>query len=328
MKILQIHLSVSRGGAYSCVRNFSTGMSKTGHSTQEIFKDPINSLKQFNYDGILLHSFQGRYVDEYLESLIFIEKYKIPYIVLLHDYWPICQQTNLIRYNDGLRECDIGVCDPLGCGAHQSDSVYNMDYIDMGKIKEIYNIIKDSKTVCFNQYSVDIFKRNKFSNIRLIHHGVDLDLFKPCHDKHDFTVLFTNAWGKKKLKGFQHWEWLKNRDQCIIFKELLGDKTLESMPSFYNSGDCLLFLSLWPETCGLVILESLACDIPVISYPIGIAPEVIINGVNGYLIDSFSISDVEDMINEVRQNKYCCRDTVKEFSLENMCEKYIKFLGE
>lgn len=329
MRILQINLSADRGGAYSSVKNLSRGFNKIGHYSQEIFQNPIDSLKQFNYDGVLLHSFQGRYISEYLEVLYFLEKYKINYIVLLHDYWSICPQTNLIRFNDGIKECDIGIdkCDPFVCGFYKKEpNPYILDNFDLFKVKEIYNIIKNSKTTCFNKYSVNIFKKNGFNNIKLIYHGVDFDLFKPYENEHDFTILFTNAWGEKELKGFKHWQWLKQNSDGVIFKELLGSKSFESMPSFYNEGNCLLFLSLWPETFGLVILEALACNLPIISYPIGIAPEIIQDGVNGYLMNSFNAGKVQEAIEKIRHNEYNCRDSIKDFSVENMCQRYIEFL--
>ena len=216
MRILQIHLSVNRGGAYSSVINLSKGFLKLGHNTINVFKNPIEELYKFNYDFVLLHSFQGRYIDEYLSSIHFLEDNHIPYIVLLHDYWPICYQTNLIRSFDGLRECSIGVenCDPVKCGCFKSiyNNIYPFDYIDFNKIKDIYNIIKNAKSVCFNSYSVDIFKKNNFNNIKMIHHGIDFDLFRPIEIKRDdFSILFTNAWVKKELKGYKHWEWLKEK---------------------------------------------------------------------------------------------------------------------
>lgn len=327
MRVLQVHLSVPNGGAYTCVKNLSYGFNKIGIKSEEVFYNPIKKLMDFDYDSVLVHSFQGRNIDQYIETLNFLDNYKIPHVILLHDYWPICVQTNLTSYKNGIQECKEIDCNPDKCNYFCNKS--NIDYVNIKKIKEIYSIIKDSKTVCFNKYSVDIFKDRGFSNIKLIYHGVNLDLFKPNNkSKEEFTVLFTNAWGEKEIKGFKHWNWLKNNNSNIIFKELLGSKSLEYMPEFYNSGNCLLFLSLWPETFGLVILEALACDIPVISYPVGIAREIIKNGENGYLIDDYNIKSVNESIKLINKNKYNCRDSIKEFNIENTCLKYIEFLGE
>jgi len=329
MQILQIHLSVEQGGAYTVIQNLSHGFEKIGSSSVNIFKDPLKHLKNFNYDMVLLHSFQGRYINQYLDTLLFLEKYKIPYIVLLHDYWPICPQNNLIRINDGLKECKLfNECDPIECGFYKKSYKLSIDYIDQKINNDIYDIIKDAKTVCFNKYSVNIFKKSGFNNIKLIYHGVDFDKFKPLNYKKDkFTVLFTNAWGEKTLKGYKHWEWLKNRDKDIVFKSLLGNKSLSYMPNFYNSGDCLVFLSLWPETFGMVILEALACDIPVISYPIGIAPEIIQDNVNGYLINDYNIRSVYDAIYLIDGKEYNCRESIKQFSIEKMCQNYEEFIS-
>lgn len=326
MRILQIHLSMQRGGAYSSVQNIYNGMLKIGSLTENIFQEPLDALNKFNYDAVLVHSFQGRYIDSYIEVLEFLKKFNIPFVVLLHDYWPICPQTNFMNCNS-YKLCDFDECDPMECGYNNvRQNLYNnYDFYDKGKLSVIYDILKESKTVCFSHQAIEIFNK-KGLKPHLIHHGVDFDLFKPYNQPHDgFLVLFANAWGKKILKGYKHWEWLQ-ANSSYNYQGLLGGKSFEYMPAFYNSGDCLLFLSLWPETFGLVILEALACDIPVISYDVGIAPEVIKDGINGYIVKNFSVKKVLERIEDVKNNKFHCRDSVKEFSVENMCEKYIKFL--
>ncbi len=331
MQILQIHLSIERGGAYTVIQNLAHGFEKIGSSSTISFQDPMKYLTTFNYDMVLLHSFQGRYIHQYLAALRFLEKYEIPYIVLLHDYWPICPQNNLIRINDGLKECKLSIdeCNSVECGFYKRLNKSNIDYFDNKINIDIYDIIKNAKTVCFNKKSVNIFKKSNFTNIKLIHHGVDFEIFKPMNlQKDKFTVLFTNAWGEKILKGYKHWEWLKNKDKEIRFKELLGNKPLSYMPSFYNSGNCLLFLSLWPETFGMVVLEALACNIPVVSYPVGIAPEIIQDNVNGYLINDYNIRSVFDTLYLIKGKQYDCRSTIEKFSIENTCKQYINFIGE
>ncbi|MEM4730015.1 MAG: glycosyltransferase [Thermoplasmata archaeon] len=53
----------------------------------------------------------------------------------------------------------------------------------------------------------------------------------------------------------------------------------------YASADAFLFPSLW-EGFGLVLLEALASGLPVVSRPVGGAPEVVIEGRNGFLYDT------------------------------------------
>jgi glycosyltransferase involved in cell wall biosynthesis len=42
---------------------------------------------------------------------------------------------------------------------------------------------------------------------------------------------------------------------------------------------------MWPEPFGLVIIEAMACGTPVIAFNRGSVPEIIENGVTGYIVD-------------------------------------------
>jgi glycosyltransferase involved in cell wall biosynthesis len=48
----------------------------------------------------------------------------------------------------------------------------------------------------------------------------------------------------------------------------------------------LLFPIDWPEPFGLVMIEAMACGTPVIAYRSGSVPEVIDDGVTGFIVDS------------------------------------------
>jgi glycosyltransferase involved in cell wall biosynthesis len=48
----------------------------------------------------------------------------------------------------------------------------------------------------------------------------------------------------------------------------------------------LVFPIDWPEPFGLVMAEALACGTPVIARPCGSVPEVMEDGVTGYVVDS------------------------------------------
>jgi glycosyltransferase involved in cell wall biosynthesis len=46
----------------------------------------------------------------------------------------------------------------------------------------------------------------------------------------------------------------------------------------------LLTLIDWPEPFGLVMIEAMACGTPVIAFPRGAVPEIIEDGVNGFIV--------------------------------------------
>jgi len=331
MRFLQIHLSLQKGGAYTCMQYLSVGLKSTGHNSIEIFQDPISSLIQFNYDFVLLHSFYRDTYKEYIEVLEFLDKYKIPHCILLHDYWPICYQSNLIRYADGLQDCEeCGPnCDPYRCGYLKS---YDKPEYPM---PDMFALVKDRNLICFTEHASKILKSNNCSKVFVIPHGIDINLFKkgPVHpDK--YTILFTNAWGQREIKGYKHWEWIMDHLDHVDFLESLGDTDYKSMRHLYNMSSCSLFLSLWHETFGLTIIESLACEIPVIAYPVGVAPLIIENGKNGYLIESFNARDVRDKIIEVQDNiksmKAYCRESIiiNKYTHTDMAQRYVLFTEE
>jgi D-inositol-3-phosphate glycosyltransferase len=65
----------------------------------------------------------------------------------------------------------------------------------------------------------------------------------------------------------------------------LGAVLQEKLSLYYNAADVSVVASYYESFC-LVILESLACGTPVVSTNVGIAPGVIVPGINGYISDN------------------------------------------
>lgn len=68
--------------------------------------------------------------------------------------------------------------------------------------------------------------------------------------------------------------------------EWVGEIGEHEKPEFLGNADALLFPVDWPEPFGLVMIEAMACDTPTIAYRCGSVPEVIEDGVNGYVVTS------------------------------------------
>jgi len=67
------------------------------------------------------------------------------------------------------------------------------------------------------------------------------------------------------------------------------------MPLYYQSADAVVVSSYY-ESFGLVILEALATGTPVAATPVGIAPDVIKPGINGYLASDANERSLADAI--------------------------------
>jgi glycosyltransferase involved in cell wall biosynthesis len=84
----------------------------------------------------------------------------------------------------------------------------------------------------------------------------------------------------------------------------------------------LLFPIDWPEPFGLVMLEAMACGTPVIARPCGAVPEVLVDGVTGFLAER-----LDDLVAAVRAvdrlDRAACRAHVeRNFSVGRMADGY------
>jgi glycosyltransferase involved in cell wall biosynthesis len=68
--------------------------------------------------------------------------------------------------------------------------------------------------------------------------------------------------------------------------QLTGEVNDRTKEQFLAEAAALLFPIDWPEPFGLVMIEAMACGTPVIAYRHGSVPEVIDEGVTGFVVDS------------------------------------------
>ncbi|HWA59823.1 MAG TPA: glycosyltransferase family 4 protein [Caulobacteraceae bacterium] len=66
--------------------------------------------------------------------------------------------------------------------------------------------------------------------------------------------------------------------------EFIGEISDAEKSDFLGGAEALLFPIDWPEPFGLVMIEAMACGTPVIAYDNGSTPEVIENGVTGFVV--------------------------------------------
>ncbi len=68
--------------------------------------------------------------------------------------------------------------------------------------------------------------------------------------------------------------------------EYLGEMGEEEKLTFLGNARALVFPIDWPEPFGLVMIEAMACGTPVIAWRRGSVPEIIDEGVTGFIVDS------------------------------------------
>jgi glycosyltransferase involved in cell wall biosynthesis len=67
--------------------------------------------------------------------------------------------------------------------------------------------------------------------------------------------------------------------------EFIGEIGEAEKASFLGNARALLFPIDWPEPFGLVMIEAMACGTPVIAWNCGSVPEVVDDGVTGFIVD-------------------------------------------
>lgn len=111
------------------------------------------------------------------------------------------------------------------------------------------------------------------------------------------------------------------RSPCVEFIGEIGEKEKNE---FLGNAYALIFPIDWPEPFGLVMIESLACGTPVIAWRCGSVPEVIEDGVTGFIVENIrdAVKAVEKTSSLNREN---CRKAFEErFTTSRMARDYLK----
>ena len=142
-----------------------------------------------------------------------------------------------------------------------------------------------------------------------IHHGLPEEAFALCEDPEDYLLFLGRMMPEKRpdlaidiarragmrLKMAakvhpgekQYFEEriapliAANRDTVDYLGEVGGQARIELL----SKARALVFPIQWPEPFGMVMIEAMACGTPTIAFGCGAVPEVLEDGVTGYIVD-------------------------------------------
>jgi glycosyltransferase involved in cell wall biosynthesis len=110
--------------------------------------------------------------------------------------------------------------------------------------------------------------------------------------------------------------------------EFLGEIGEHQKSDFLGHAMALLFPIAWPEPFGLVTIEAMACGTPVIAYRRGSVPEILEDGVTGFIVDDVDAA-AEAVKHVAELNRRECRRIFEErFSARHMCEEYLRVYAQ
>jgi glycosyltransferase involved in cell wall biosynthesis len=105
--------------------------------------------------------------------------------------------------------------------------------------------------------------------------------------------------------------------------EWVGEISDQQKNEFLGNAYALLFPIDWPEPFGLVMIEAMACGTPIIAYDRGSVPEVMENGVTGFIVNE--IEQAVEAVGRVRDlSRAACREVFeKRFTANRMASDYV-----
>jgi glycosyltransferase involved in cell wall biosynthesis len=105
--------------------------------------------------------------------------------------------------------------------------------------------------------------------------------------------------------------------------EFVGEISDREKNEFLGNASALLFPINWSEPFGLVLIEAMACALPVVAYPLGSVPEIIEDGISGFIVHN-----VEEAAAALRKlsnvdRRGCRRAFEERFSVRRMAHDYL-----
>jgi glycosyltransferase involved in cell wall biosynthesis len=199
--------------------------------------------------------------------------------------------------------------------------------------------------VKFVAISHDQARREAAPDLEVVHHGLDCGLYEVASGRRDYLCyvgriapikgthtaieVAQRAGIPLKIAGEiqpiyrDYWE-AEIRPRVdghnVIY---VGEVDLAGKNELFAGARALLFPIDWEEPFGLVMTEAMACGVPVLAFARGSAPEIVRDGVSGWLCRD--VAAMTDRALDLSIDGNACRQHVIEnFSVERMVERYLE----
>lgn len=215
--------------------------------------------------------------------------------------------------------------------------------LDICDLQNVYNKFSQEQIISISYHQrIPLPQANWTGNV---YHGLPLNLHHPGSGKGKYLAFLGRVSPEKGLEQAIEIAIASNHpikiaakidkidelyfETCI--KKLLGHPLVEFLgeinekqkTAFLGDARALLFPIRWEEPFGLVMIEAMACGTPVIAFREGSVPEIIDDGVSGYIVNDIA-SAIEAVYALGKLSRAAVRRKFEErFTASRMASDYI-----
>jgi len=179
-----------------------------------------------------------------------------------------------------------------------------------------------------------------------VYHGLPMELYNPCLNPSDYLAFIGRISPEKGVDRAVEIALRSGRPLKIAAKidkvdreyyhskivpllkapgiEFIGEISDSEKNAFLGNAAALLFPVDWPEPFGIALIEAMACATPAIAFDRGSVPEVVEDGVSGFIVQNIPEA-VEAVAKIEKLNRATVRRTFESrFSANRMAQDYIR----
>ncbi len=233
----------------------------------------------------------------------------------------------------------------------------------LNKVCEDYVLKHADHCIAYNNTARDIFKRKGFNNITAIPPSVNTKVFTKTNNTHSptFVIGYIGRLIKEKgvdilIKAVKDLQFdyrllivgdgVEKQPLTELVHKLGIDNHVDffssslhsDIPNHLNLIDVLVLPSFtgkfWKEQFGRILIEAMACEVPVIGSDSGEIPSVI--GDAGLIFEEQSVEDLKNKIQLIYENKILRKDLINKglervktkYSVEVISKQYYKLFSD
>jgi glycosyltransferase involved in cell wall biosynthesis len=277
-----------------------------------------------------------------------------------HGQWPVQGDLSeqLKDYNHAswavhdAQDCDVlhlhNIAGLLSARFFTGKAAYTMHHPHEDAYSEVFEFFPQVEYVSISDHQRRI---EHMPHMRTIHHGIDLGLYQLQTGKRDYLCFLGRLAPIKgthiaievakksgiplKIAGEVQPIFQDYFDEQVKphldgkFIEYVGEADLESKNELLGNSLAMLFPIQWDEPFGLVMIEAMACGTPVLALPYGSVPEVVRDGVSGYVCRTpqemaLRACNLPGNFKPLSVRQYC----QQYFSMERMVADYLALYQE